>query len=169
MTNDPVKPSDDAPEEPPRRTPGGIESWLAGAWIGGLVAVIIVVAFMAGRDHGADQAKSPAAKPAATADATTPAKTETATTTATETTPAGGGAVDGKQVFATTCGGCHTLSAAGSSGAVGPNLDELKPDAALVETAIKNGGTGNGAMPANLLQGADATAVAKFVADNAGK
>ena len=39
-----------------------------------------------------------------------------------------GDAAAGKEVFATTgCGGCHTLAAAGSSGAVGPNLDDSKP------------------------------------------
>ena len=35
----------------------------------------------------------------------------------------------GEAVFASAgCGGCHTLEAAGSSGNVGPNLDEAKPD-----------------------------------------
>ncbi len=173
MTNHPVNPSDDAPDEPPRRTPGGIESWLAGAWIGALVAVIIIVAFMAGRDHGASESTNKAAAPPAkTAGGSAPAATTETTATATATTEqpaAGGAASSGKEIFATTCGGCHTLAAAGTSGAVGPNLDQLKPDLALVEKAIKIGGTGNGAMPPGLLQGADATAVAKFVSENAGK
>ena len=43
------------------------------------------------------------------------------------------------------CGACHTLAAAGSSGAVGPNLDESQPDAELVETRVREG---SGAMPA---------------------
>jgi cytochrome c2 len=35
----------------------------------------------------------------------------------------------GAKVFASAgCGGCHTLSAAGAKGQIGPNLDELKPD-----------------------------------------
>ena len=35
----------------------------------------------------------------------------------------------GEAVFAAAgCGGCHTLEAAGSSGSVGPNLDDAKPD-----------------------------------------
>jgi mono/diheme cytochrome c family protein len=68
--------------------------------------------------------------------------------------------------FADTCGSCHTLAAAGTEGQVGPNLDELKPDAATVTTAIKEG---PGIMPENLLTGADADSVAKYVADNAGK
>lgn len=169
MTNHPVNPSDDAPDEPPRRTPGGIESWLAGAWIGALVAVIIVVAFMAGRDHGSDESVNKAATPPAKTTGAPAATTETTATATTEEPAAGGATSSGKEVFATTCGGCHTLAAAGTSGAVGPDLDQLKPDLALVEKAIKIGGTGAGAMPPNLLQGADATAVAKYVADNAGK
>ena len=34
---------------------------------------------------------------------------------------------------------CHTLEAAGSSGTVGPNLDEAKPDATLVVERVTNG------------------------------
>ena len=37
---------------------------------------------------------------------------------------------DGAKVFASAgCGGCHTLAAADASGEVGPNLDDLQPDA----------------------------------------
>lgn len=50
---------------------------------------------------------------------------------------------EGKKLFtsATTpaCAVCHTLDHAGAQGAVGPNLDELKPDAARVEKALRNG------------------------------
>ena len=63
--------------------------------------------------------------------------------------PEGGAAGDpaaGEQVFASAgCGGCHTLEAAGSSGSVGPNLDESQPDAELVIDRVTNGA---GAMPA---------------------
>ena len=52
----------------------------------------------------------------------------------------------GAQVFASAgCGGCHALEAAGSSGTVGPNLDDSQPDAALVVDRVTNG---QGAMPA---------------------
>jgi mono/diheme cytochrome c family protein len=72
----------------------------------------------------------------------------TAPPAATTTAPAtGGGAalVAGKRVFASSgCGGCHTLAAAGASGTVGPNLDEAKPSAAVVEKFVANG---KGAMP----------------------
>ena len=44
---------------------------------------------------------------------------------------AAGAAALGKQVFDQNgCGGCHTLAAAGSSGTVGPNLDNVLKDAA---------------------------------------
>jgi mono/diheme cytochrome c family protein len=54
-----------------------------------------------------------------------------------------GDAAAGEAVFASAgCGGCHTLEAAGSSGQVGPNLDETKPDHALAVERVTNGGGG---------------------------
>ena len=51
-----------------------------------------------------------------------------------------GNATAGKAVFASQgCGGCHTLSAAGSGGTVGPNLDDAKPDTELVVTRVTKG------------------------------
>ena len=59
---------------------------------------------------------------------------------------AAGDPAAGEQVYASAgCGGCHTLEAAGSSGSVGPNLDESQPDAELVIDRVTNGA---GAMPA---------------------
>jgi mono/diheme cytochrome c family protein len=85
----------------------------------------------------------------------------------------GGGSADaaaqGKQIFSQSCGTCHTLSDAGTSGNVGPVLDQLKPDKARVENAIKNGGAGSGAMPANIVTGEEAEAVATYVSSVAGK
>jgi len=49
----------------------------------------------------------------------------------------------GKQLFlkgtVPACAVCHTLEAAGAQGAVGPVLDELKPNAARVAKALRNG------------------------------
>lgn len=49
----------------------------------------------------------------------------------------------GKQLFMSgttpACAVCHSLNDAGSQGAVGPVLDELKPDAARVAKAVKSG------------------------------
>jgi mono/diheme cytochrome c family protein len=57
-----------------------------------------------------------------------------------------GDAEAGSEVYASAgCGSCHALEAAGSSGQVGPNLDESQPDAELVEDRVRNGA---GAMPA---------------------
>jgi cbb3-type cytochrome c oxidase subunit III len=75
---------------------------------------------------------------------------------------------NGKQIFITKCGGCHTLKAAGTTGTQGPNLDVLKPSFARAKKQVINGG---GIMPAfkNVLMDAQINAVAKYVADNAGK
>ena len=70
-----------------------------------------------------------------------------------------------KEAFAGACGSCHTLAAAGTKGQTGPNLDELKPDKQRVLTAIAEGPS---IMPSGLFEGAQADAVAQYVADNAG-
>ncbi len=67
----------------------------------------------------------------------------------TEESPAStveGDATAGEAVYAENgCGGCHALEAAGSSGNIGPNLDESQPDLELVIDRVTNGA---GAMPA---------------------
>ena len=77
---------------------------------------------------------------------------------------------EGKTLFIQTCKSCHTLEAVQAHGVTGPNLDELGGlDKARVRQAIKRGGTGTGRMPPDLLDGADADAVATYVADVAGR
>ncbi len=74
-------------------------------------------------------------------------ETETTETETTETGPAvEGDPVAGKEVFlgASSCGGCHTLADAGTTGAVGPNLDETKPSYELALDRVTNG---QGGMP----------------------
>src|SRR5207302_551315 len=80
----------------------------------------------------------------------------------------GGDASHGKQLFNQKCAGCHTLTAAGTSGTVGPNLDQLKPPEARVVTQVTNGGA---QMPAfkGRLTAAQIQAVAKYVSSVAGK
>jgi cytochrome c1 len=76
----------------------------------------------------------------------------------------------GKDVFQETCASCHTLKAVNARGVTGPDLDNIGAvTPARVRSAIKNGGTGDRRMPANLIQGANADAVAAYVADVAGR
>ena len=80
----------------------------------------------------------------------------------------GATATDGKSIFATNCASCHTLKAAGATGTVGPNLDDLKPPFPRAKKQVINGG---GAMPPfkGKLSDKQIDAVARFVADSAGK
>jgi cytochrome c553 len=76
----------------------------------------------------------------------------------------------GRTLFAAKCATCHTLSDARAVGRVGPDLDVLRPPAALVLDAIANGrARGQGQMPAGLYSGGDASDVAKFIAAVAGQ
>ena len=76
----------------------------------------------------------------------------------------------GKDLFIQNCKSCHTLAAVQAHGVTGPNLDQLAPlDKQRVLNAIKTGGTGTGRMPPGLLSGADADAVATYVANVAGR
>lgn len=73
----------------------------------------------------------------------------------------------GKQVFSQdaqpSCAICHTLADAGSAGAVGPDLDELKPTREQVVNAVTSG---VGIMPAfnESLSEEQIQAVAHYVA-----
>lgn len=91
--------------------------------------------------------------------------------------PAGAGANEevlhdlGKQVFTTEaqpqCGLCHTLADAGTSGAIGPKLDELKPTEQQVRAAVSSG---IGVMPAyETLTQEQIDAVAHYVSTVAGQ
>jgi cytochrome c551 len=66
-----------------------------------------------------------------------------------------------RELFAKTCGSCHTLSDAETSGTFGPNLDDTSFDAEAVRGQIEHGG---GGMPGGLLDGDDADSVATYVA-----
>lgn len=76
----------------------------------------------------------------------------------------------GREVFRLQCATCHTLAAAKAVGKIGPNLDNLKPNKVLLLDAIEHGRIrGNGTMPARLVNGRDADAVASFVSKVAGQ
>ena len=77
---------------------------------------------------------------------------------------------EGKELFRENCAACHTLGAAQAKGVTGPNLDRLGTlDEQRVLNAIKNGGTGKLQMPAGILDGENAEAVAAYVAKVAGQ
>jgi cytochrome c553 len=76
----------------------------------------------------------------------------------------------GKEQFRHTCASCHNLDAVNARGVTGPDLDELgQLDKKRVLNAIRKGGTGQGRMPAGLLEGRDADDVATYVAKVAGQ
>ena len=91
------------------------------------------------------------------------AKTEPTSTAQAPAAAVKGDATAGKAVFTSAgCVGCHTLKAAGATGTVGPNLDQLKPAYAKVVHQVEVGG---GPMPAfkNTLSPKQIQDVAAFV------
>jgi mono/diheme cytochrome c family protein len=58
------------------------------------------------------------------------------------TLPAGAGGDDPKLLFESNCGTCHVLADAGTTGTIGPNLDQSKPPLQRAVTQITNGGGG---------------------------
>ena len=89
----------------------------------------------------------------------------------------------GKELFKQSCGSCHTLADAGTTGQIGPNLDyafvESRKnglgDSTIVQVVrgqiaypVQHPSTGAPGMPANILKGQDAEDVASYVAAVAG-
>lgn len=79
----------------------------------------------------------------------------------------------GKELFLTgakpiACAVCHTLADAGSAGAIGPDLDELKPGKEQILKVMKEG---MGAMPsfAQTMSDEERDAVATYVSSVAGQ
>jgi cytochrome c6 len=103
--------------------------------------------------------------------ATSTGGTATGSTGSTGASTGGGATGDaaaGKAVFTANCGACHALSDAGTTGQVGPDLDQLKPDAATVQKQVENGGA---VMPAfkGTLSDTDIANVAAYVSSVAGQ
>ena len=124
-----------------------------GLWIYITVCVLFFLAMLtAVLVFGKEEPEAKGETPAHTTTAATTTAQATTTTAATTTTGGGGGgatqgdAAAGKAVFESAgCSGCHTLKAAGATGNVGPNLDDLKPSEEAVANQVTHGG---GAMPA---------------------
>jgi cbb3-type cytochrome c oxidase subunit III len=91
-----------------------------------------------------------------------------------------GSASQGQQLFNEKCGGCHTLRAAGTTGQIGPNLDDAfaqakddgVPDSTIREVVRRqiefpvpaDVSVAVPPMPADLVTGSDADSVATYVA-----
>jgi mono/diheme cytochrome c family protein len=81
----------------------------------------------------------------------------------------------GAVLFYERCSGCHTLAAANAYGSKpedqlqggertnGPNFNQRKENKDDVLFAIRNGGFSGAIMPANIVTGSEAQAVATFV------
>lgn len=90
---------------------------------------------------------------------------------------------EARDLFATNCGSCHRLAAAGTDGVVGPDLDNLLvPSAPTDPTTLSDAYDGyysrvlqavecgkEGRMPKGILQGEQAAEVSAFVAAYAGQ
>jgi mono/diheme cytochrome c family protein len=120
-------------------------------------AIVVLVAIGGGAAVGVHQGRK-------TSDERFDAATTTATTQApfqSEQETAKGRPV--KDVYAHTCGTCHTLRRAKVKGIIGPDLDAVVLTTARVRRMIATGSLDT-VMPKNLLVGKDADRVAKYVA-----
>jgi mono/diheme cytochrome c family protein len=85
----------------------------------------------------------------------------------------------GAELFLQHCSGCHTLGVVGARGSAtsisnriktnGPNFDIRKENAEQILYAIRNGGFSGAIMPENIVVGAQAEDVARFLAAYSGK
>ena len=150
--------------------------------LGGLVAACGGSSNSSSSSSSQTSSSTPAASATSTTSATTastPATSSSASTSSTTTTvAAAGGSAAGKTVFKSTCGACHTLAAAATHGAVGPNLDQVKPSRACVVQQVTNGGAVKPPCPAipgaimpsfaHTLSPTQIQSVAEFVSSAAG-
>lgn len=121
------------------------------------VALVLAATALAGcggdQPSGADQPSGSAEAPPTSAPATT------------GSTGSGGDDAETRQLFAQSCGSCHTFAAAGTDGRQGPNLDQVDDDVDEVRAKIENGG---GGMPAfgTQLDAEQIRALADYVVEN---
>jgi len=87
----------------------------------------------------------------------------------------------GAELFYERCSGCHSLDAANAYGSKppgelesdertnGPNFNDRKVSYDDILFAIRNGGFSGAIMPANIVVGEDAEAVAEFLSQYSGR
>jgi mono/diheme cytochrome c family protein len=109
-----------------------------------LLAILVTALALAAAGCGGDDDEAGSETTTVTTTETTETSQTTETTT-TETTGETGDAAAGEEVFASAgCGSCHTLAAAGSTGSVGPNLDDASPS---YDKVVERVTEGQGVMP----------------------
>jgi cytochrome c553 len=124
--------------------------WFIGVAIVLFVSQLTAVLLLAEKGES-EQEAAPPTQTETTPTETGPTETTTTESGPTETTPTESGPTEttppvqgdtaaGKQIFTSQpCGSCHTLADAGTSGTVGPNLDDAKPPFDLVVERVTNG------------------------------
>jgi cytochrome c5 len=110
--------------------------WFITACVFFTAGMLLTIVFVAKESEHEAGAETPATETEPAEPAPPPAPTETG---------AAGSDRVGKVIFTTNCASCHTLADAGTTGTVGPNLDDLKPAQDVVAEQVTNGG---GGMPA---------------------
>jgi len=117
--------------------------WLSSGPMRRAAALLALLAFSLGlAGCGGEEVVSPTPE---TIDGTVPTATTTETPSTEPESTVKGDPANGAKVFAAAgCGGCHTFEAAGSTGNVGPNLDDANPDSGIVVERVTNG---QGVMP----------------------
>lgn len=128
-----------------------------------VVSVLLVVAMLGAMEFFGieEEGDEPAAAEVEANGPAAPPPPETGTTEET-----GGDPAAGADIFAAQgCGSCHVLEAAGSTGTVGPNLDEAEVSFQAAVEQITNGGGGMPAYGGQITE-AEIADVAAFVVES---
>lgn len=138
--------------------PAGHLGWFIAACVLLTVGMMLTVFFVARESEHEAGTETPATETEPAEPSPPPAPTETG---------AAGSEPVGKVIFTTNCASCHTLADAGTTGTVGPNLDQAQPDEARVVERVTNG---KGVMPSfeGVLTEEEITEVAAYVSAAAG-
>lgn len=152
------------PDFPGRRV--GLFAVVAALFVFGMLGAVEV---FGSEEHGGEEAAHETVEEGPGGGEATVEEPDTGPTDTTPTDTGGGDAgqiEEGAGLYDSNgCGGCHTMDPPGSTGAVGPNLDELAPSFDAVVGQVTDGG---GGMPAfgGTLSTEQIEAVAAYVVDS---